>query len=76
MAIADFNEARSSKCIEVEIFTSRAEMEEFVTRLKADSGIAYAVTVYPAEVTDAKIPVNQFWSGGESYTVVAQETKV
>jgi hypothetical protein len=76
MTIADSSETSRSEYIKVGIFTSRKDMETFVTRLKAESGISYTVTIYPADATDVNVPPDHSWSGGKSYTVVAQGTVV
>ncbi len=76
MTIADSNESPRSEYMKVGVFASRKELEEFVAELAAESGLSYAVTIYPADATDAKIPENQSWSGGKSYMVVAQGTVV
>lgn len=76
MTIAHYNVTPRSKYVKVEVFASPKEMEEFRARLEAESGVSYDVTVYPADATDAKIPENQSWAGGDSYTVVAQGTVV
>lgn len=76
MTVANSNETSRSEYVKVEVFTNRKEMEEFITRLEAESGIEYVVSIYPADTTDVKIPVHQHWSDGESYTVVAQGTTI
>lgn len=74
MTVANSSETSRSEYIKVGVFTNRKEMEEFTTRLEAERGIEYVVSIYPADTTDAEIPVHQHWSDGESYTVVAQGT--
>ena len=74
MTISDSSELPRSEYVKLGVFASRVEMEAFVARLEAENGISYEVTVYPGDATDARIPGNQNWAGGQSYTVIARGT--
>ena len=74
MTVVNSNELPTSEYVKAGVFASRRDMEEFVARCEAESGISYVVTIYPARATDAVIPGDKSWSGGESFTVVASGT--
>lgn len=76
MTVSNSNELPVCTFVKVGLFPSREEMETYVARLVAESGISYEVTVYPANAMDVRMPGNQGWTGSQSFAVVARGTIV